>query len=83
MILWCHEVTTEGESTIRLICELQEKFSRDSLIFQELGRFGELAEDHLPLFTAANMFAIRRQTITQFISVATAYVIILIQLNNV
>ncbi|KAJ8941398.1 hypothetical protein NQ314_010398 [Rhamnusium bicolor] len=82
IVLCCDYASIEGMKTIRLCYKLQEKFEVFSNSREELLKLAYLAKSYSPKFSAANFFVVEKNTILGIISIATTYLIVVIQFNS-
>ncbi|KAJ8919612.1 hypothetical protein NQ315_002234 [Exocentrus adspersus] len=82
IILCCDYASSQGAKIVRLSYKLEENFVPSSDCRLELLRLANFAQIYRPKFLAANFFVIERSTILGIISIATTYLIVVIQFNG-
>ncbi|KAJ8948040.1 hypothetical protein NQ318_003374 [Aromia moschata] len=79
IIICCEQAVSAGNKTKGLCYKLQENFDPKSRTKKELFKLAEIVQTFKPEFTAANFFVINKGTILQIISIATTYLIVIIE----
>ncbi|KAJ8964576.1 hypothetical protein NQ314_004880 [Rhamnusium bicolor] len=82
LIISYEYATNEGQKLIHLCYDLEEKFPLKSPIRNEVLEFVELTKYFAPKFSAVGLFIPSRKTILNMFSLATTYLIVIIQLNS-